>query len=109
MIPGVANSVHWLGFATYGRYAFTGNTAFTARYEYYDDHDGFTMLGLPHQHVHEYTATLEHIFAGYLITRLEFRRDMSNQYFFPMGDGLSKNQNTLTAGLMYLFDIHTAK
>jgi Putative beta-barrel porin-2, OmpL-like. bbp2 len=107
MIPG-ANSVHWQGIATYARYAFNSQYAFTARYEYYDDHDGFTTL--TKQHINEYTVTLERTFAHDLVSRLEFRRDMSSQPVFPRGVAeLTKNQNTLELGLIYVFNIHGAE
>jgi Putative beta-barrel porin-2, OmpL-like. bbp2 len=107
MIPGV-NSVKWTGIATYVRYAFNGRYAFAVRYEYYDDHDGFTTGTV--QRINEYTLTLERTFAHSLISRLEFRRDMSDAPFFPRGVAdLSKNQNTVDVGLMYVFDIHGAK
>ena len=108
MVPGVANSVHWTGFATYARYTFNNQYAFTVRYEYYDDHDGFTTGTV--QDINEYTLTLERTFAHHLISRLEFRRDMSNAPFFPRGAAeLSKNQNTLDFGMVYVFDIHAAR
>ena len=101
----LVNSVHWTGIATYARYAFNDRYAFTVRYEYYDDHNGFTTGAA--QHIHEYTATLERTFAGHLISRLEFRRDMSDEPFFPRGVAeFSKNQNTVDIGLVYVFDIH---
>lgn len=107
MIPGV-NSVYWTGIATYARYAFNSDYAFAARYEYYDDHDGFTTGTA--QHINEYTLTLERTFAHKLISRLEFRRDMSDVPFFPRGVAeATKNQNTVDMGLMYVFDIHGAR
>ena len=107
MIPGV-NSVKWTGIATYARYAFDNRYAFAARYEYYDDENGFTTGTV--QHIHEYTLTLERTFAHNLISRLEFRRDMSDVPVFPRGVAeLTKNQNTLELGLMYVFDIHGAR
>jgi outer membrane murein-binding lipoprotein Lpp len=108
MPVGLPDYVHWNGIATYARYAFNSQYAFTVRYEYYNDHDGFTTGTA--QHINEYTATLERTFAGHLISRLEFRRDMSDEPFFPRGvDELSKNQDTLDVGLMYVFDIHGAQ
>ena len=105
---GLLNSVYWTGIATYARYAFNDRYAFTVRYEYYNDHNGFTTGAA--QHIHEYTATLERTFAGHLISRLEFRRDMSDQPFFPRGVAeFSKNQNTVDIGLVYVFDIHGAQ
>jgi Putative beta-barrel porin-2, OmpL-like. bbp2 len=108
MPVGVLNPVHWKGIATYARYAFNDRYAFAARYEYYDDEDGFTTGTT--QHINEYTLTLQRTFAQHLISRLEFRRDMSNQPFFPRGVAeFSKNQNTVDIGLIYVFDIHGAQ
>lgn len=105
-IPGV-NSVFWTGIATYVRYAFNDLYAFAIRYEYYNDHNGFTT-GTP-KHINECTLRLERTFAHHLISRLEFRRDMSNASVFPGGTIFTKNQNTLETGLMYAFDIHGAR
>ncbi|HET9180233.1 MAG TPA: outer membrane beta-barrel protein [Terriglobia bacterium] len=106
MIPGV-NSVKWTGIATYARYAFNDRNAFAARYEYYDDQNGFTTGTV--QHIQEYTLTLERTFAHGLISRLEFRRDMSDVPFFRRSVDLTKNQNTMELGLIYVFDIHGAR
>jgi outer membrane murein-binding lipoprotein Lpp len=107
MIPGV-NSVEWKGIATYAKYAFNGQYSFGVRYEYYDDPNGFTT-GTP-QHINEYTLTLQRTFAHDLVSRLEFRRDMSNVPFFPRGVAeQTKDQNTLELGLMYVFSIHGAE
>ena len=69
-------------------------TAVAGRYEYLNDHDGLALGfngGLApyqhplhrarecHDHPQEFTATLEHTFAGHLISRLEYRHDFSNQ------------------------------
>jgi Putative beta-barrel porin-2, OmpL-like. bbp2 len=107
MIPGV-NSVNWKGIATYAKYAFNDRYSFGVRYEYYDDTTGFTTGTA--QHINEYTLTLQRTFAHDLISRLEFRRDMSDVPFFPRGVAeLTKNQNTLELGLMYVFNIHGAE
>jgi Putative beta-barrel porin-2, OmpL-like. bbp2 len=107
MIPGV-NSVQWKGIATYAKYAFNDQYSFGVRYEYFDDRDGFATGTA--QHINEYTVTLQRTFAHDLVSRLEFRRDMSNQPFFPRGVAeLTKNQNTLELGLMYVFNIHGAE
>ena len=107
MIPGV-NSVDWKGIATYAKYAVNDQYSFGVRYEYYDDPNGFTTGTA--QHINEYTITLQRAFAHDLVSRLEFRRDMSNVPFFPRGVAeLTKNQNTLELGLMYVFSIHGAE
>ncbi len=103
-ILNVANPVWWSGIAGYVRYAFTSNYALAARYEFYDDHYGFTT-GTP-QDLNEFTATFERTVAKHLISRIEFRRDMSNQPSLLKGSTPVKDQNTLAAGLVYVFDIH---
>ena len=99
----VPNPVFWTGIAGYVKYAFTDKYALATRYEYYDDHNGFTT-GAP-QHFNEFTETFERKVAGSLITRLEFRRDMSNQPSFVKGAAPVKAQNTVAAGLVYTFDM----
>jgi lipoprotein-anchoring transpeptidase ErfK/SrfK len=101
-VPDLAHPVYWTGAAGYVRYAFSDRYALATRYEYYNDHDGFTT-GLP-QHVSEFTGTFERRVAQHLITRLEFRRDFSNQPAFLEGEQPGKAQNTLTGGLVYVFD-----
>src|SRR5258708_34256190 len=75
--------VFWTGVAGYVKYAVSGNSAFSTRYEYYDDHDGFTT-GNPAGGIHfnEFTTPFERIMANHIISRFEFRGDMSNQAAF---------------------------
>ena len=97
--------VFWTGVAGYVKYAVSGNSAFSTRYEYYDDHDGFTT-GNPTGGIHfnEFTTTFERVVAHHIISRFEFRRDMSNQPAFLKGSNPVKDQNTMTGGLVYTFD-----
>jgi putative OmpL-like beta-barrel porin-2 len=97
--PGVA---FWTGGAGYIRYAFNDKYALVGRYEYYDDPQGFTTLTA--QHINEVTGTFERTIAHHLITRLEFRRDVSNRPSFLKGSSPIDNQNTVEAGLIYAFD-----
>ncbi len=104
-VPGIPNPVYWTGVAGYARYALAPRDPFTVRYEYYNDHYGFTTGTA--QHLNEVTATFEHRFGGHMISRFEYRRDMSNRpVFFDHSVGLVngittlKNQNTATAGLI---------
>jgi hypothetical protein len=107
-VPGINRPVWWSGVANYVRYVFNPHNAFTVRYEYYDDHDGFTTGTA--QHLNEATATYERRFAGHVISRLEYRRDMSNRpVFFDHSVGLLNggvptltDQNIFTAGLIYV-------
>lgn len=94
--------VYWTGVAGYIKYAFNGTSAFSTRFEHYDDHDGFTTGTA--QHLNEFTTTFERIMAHHIISRLEFRRDMSNKDPFLKGNTPVSGQNTMTAGLVYTFD-----
>jgi Putative beta-barrel porin-2, OmpL-like. bbp2 len=102
-MAGVANPVWWSGIAGYVRYAINEQNAVAARYEYYNDPFGFTTGNA--QHLNEFTTTFERIVAKHLITRLEFRRDMSNQPSLLKGSLPVKDQNTVEAGLVYAFDL----
>lgn len=107
-IAGVAGPVFWTGIAGYVRYVFNNNYAVVTRYEYYDDHDGFTTGTA--QHFNGFTQTFQRMIAGHILSRLEFRRDISNQPSFVKGNGLPVTaQNTVTAGLVFMFDSREAK
>jgi hypothetical protein len=105
----VSRPVFWTGVAGYVRYAFTGTSAFSTRFEYYDDHDGFTTGTLVPTHVKEFTTTFERLVAHHIISRFEFRRDLANQPLFLKGSNPVTDQNTLTAGLVFTFDSREAK
>ena len=101
----------WGGIAGYIKYALSPVINAAVRYEYFDDHNGFATAVAPpfapvgaEQHFHEFTGTFERTIASHLITRLEFRRDMSNLAVFQKGQGFDKNQNTITAGMILTFD-----
>lgn len=107
-IAGVIDPVFWTGAAGYVKYAVSEKYTFVTRYEYYDDHNGFTT-GIP-QHFNGMTATLQRTIASHIMTRLEFRRDMSNAPTFLKGSSLPATaQNTVTAGLVFMFDSREAK
>ena len=107
-IAGVVNPVFWTGVAGYVKYAPTEEYAFATRYEYYNDHDGFTTG--TQQHFNGITGTFQRMVASHILTRLEFRRDTSSQPTFAKGNNLPvKAQNTATAGLVFMFDSREAK
>jgi hypothetical protein len=95
--------VHWQGIATYLRFAPTRRLAFIPRYEWFDDHDGFSTGTA--QRVKEFTMTGEYRFKPSFITRFECRRDWSNQPFFPKSDPnvFAKSQTTALIGLIWTF------
>jgi hypothetical protein len=94
--------VHWQGIAAYAHYQVNNRVSLAPRFEWYDDHDGFTT-GL-RQTLKEFTITSEHKINGGLLTRFEYRRDFSNEPFFnkPV-DRLVKGQSTLAFGVVYVF------
>ena len=109
--PSINTTAWWGGIAGYLKYAVTPVVNAAVRYEYFDDHNGFATAVAPpfapvgsEQHFHEFTGTLERTIASHLITRLEYRRDMSNLAVFQKGQGFDKNQNTITGGLILTFD-----
>lgn len=106
-VTGIPTPVFWTGIAGYVKYAFNDLYAVATRYEYYNDHDGFTT-GTP-QHLNEFTGTFQRMVAHHLITRLEFRRDFSNRPVFTKGTTPVMGQNTMAAGLVYSFDSRETK
>jgi putative OmpL-like beta-barrel porin-2 len=106
-VVGIPTPVFWAGIAGYVKYAFNDRYALATRYEYYNDHDGFTTSTA--QHLNEFTGTLQRTVAHHLITRLEFRHDMSNRPVFTKGTTPVLGQNTMAAGLVYAFDSRESK
>ncbi len=107
-VTGSPTSVHWSGIAGYIKYAPNDKWAFATRGEYFSDNGG-TQTGTP-QKLSEFTLTLQRMLASKLMTRLEFRRDMSDQNVFPDHTaGLKDAQNTVTLGMVYAFTSADAK
>ncbi|MHB8336595.1 MAG: porin [Ignavibacteriaceae bacterium] len=93
----------WKGAALSGKYTLTSVSALAARGEYYYDQSGFTTGTA--QALKEITLTYEYKFGGSLLTRLEFRRDWSDQNTFEDETGAftKNNQNTILIGSVYSF------
>src|SRR6476660_458266 len=107
-LTGTPFSVHWSGIAGYIKYAPNDKWAFATRGEYFSDNGG-TQSGTP-QKLSEFTLTLQRMLASKLMTRLEFRRDMSDENVFPdHASGLKDSQNTVTLGMVYAFSSADAK
>jgi len=112
--PG-GTSVWWSGIAGYIKYAPNDKWAFATRGEWFNDHDGFSTGTA--QHLSEFTFTAQRMLAGKLMSRLEFRRDMSDHNVFPYRDssledpvfGPIDHQNSVTIGLVYAFSSADAK
>jgi len=101
--------VDWWGGAGYVKYQFNPKYAFAARYEYYNDPNGYTTGIFDENgvgpHIQEVTATFERRIATHLISRLEYRHDESNQSFFPKASNqLVSGQNTMAVGMMFVLE-----
>ena len=107
-LTGAFSSVHWSGIAGYVKYSPNANWGLAARGEYFSDNGG-TQTGTP-QKLSEVTFTLQRMLASKILTRLEFRRDMSDQDTFPYRTKLFRDaQNTVTLGMVYAFSSADAK
>lgn len=91
------------GIGSAARFKINNRFAIAPRLEYYSDKDGF-WTGTP-QAFKDFTLTGEMKLNDSFITRLEYRKDWSDQPYFQVGPnpGLSKHQNMLVAGVMVVF------
>lgn len=94
---------HWVGLAGAARLALHPRFALAPRLEWFRDADGFAT-GLA-QRLKEATVTAEWKMGQAVWTRLEYRRDWSDQRFFDRGGelGVARSQQTLLAGLIFCF------
>ncbi|HEU4893068.1 MAG TPA: outer membrane beta-barrel protein [Vicinamibacterales bacterium] len=95
-------SVGLQGTGVYARYQLTSQAALGIRYERLDDEG---LFGGIDQVLHETTLTAEHKLADGFLLRGEFRRDWSNQQFFPGRLGVSdlhEHQNTALIGAVWV-------
>jgi hypothetical protein len=102
--------VWWSGIAGYIKYAPSDKWYVATRGEWFKDHDGFETGTA--QTLSSFTLTFQRLLAGKLMSRLEYRRDMSDQNVFAYRDGsfgLLDHQNTVTLGLIYAFSSADAK
>jgi hypothetical protein len=78
------------------------NWALVGRYEHLDDSDGgFMTIGQKAQTV---TLTSDHLVAGALKLRLEYRGDFTEDPFFTDENGRQKNsQHAVLVGVVYTF------
>lgn len=86
------------GLGAYARYQLTSTGALGVRYERLDDEG---LFGGIDQVLHEATVTGEYKLADGFLVRAEYRRDWSNERFFPGRRGASdlrEHQNTVLIG-----------
>ncbi|MCS6952493.1 MAG: porin [Bryobacterales bacterium] len=93
----------WVGVAGAARFAVSKWFAVAPRLEWFHDADGFSTGTA--QKLKEFTLTGEFKMAQGVLTRLEYRRDWSDQPFFDRGvtPGAFKHQDTLLAGFVAYF------
>lgn len=93
---------HLVGGAAYLKYQTTPRTSLAVRSEYVADHQFLTAVN---QALKEVTATWDYKLAQGLLTRLEYRRDWSNQLFFTTdAKGIyADHQDTATLGLIWWY------
>lgn len=91
----------WVGIAGAARYALTKKFAVAGRLEIFDDRDGFSTGTA--QKVKEATITGEYKVSSWLLSRLEFRDDWSDQPFFEKSGGTAKSQPTILLGVVAFF------
>jgi len=95
---------HWQGVAGAVHEQLTGTSALAGRFEYFKDPQGFATGTGVNQDVKEFTGTYEYKWVEGLLTRVEYRRDWSNQLFFHKGDtNFVGAQSTLTIGFVAFF------
>jgi len=93
---------HWQGVAVAARQQVTGTQALAGRFEFFHDMNGFST-GVA-QELKEFTGTYEYKWAEGLLTRVEYRRDWSDQNFFHKGNvNLVDAQSTVTIGFVAFF------
>lgn len=93
----------WTGVAGAARFELTPWFALAPRLEWFNDADGFTTGAA--QKLKEATFTAEFKMKEGVLSRLEYRRDWSNQPFFDRGaaSAARRNQDTLLLGLVAFF------
>ena len=96
---GKEGATEWWGIAGYAKYQPTPAWALVGRYEYLDDtKGGFMTIGGKAQSL---TITSDHLIAGALKARLEYRLDHVDSDYFTKSNGTKTgDQSTLTIGLV---------
>ena len=92
----------WQGVAVAAHIQASGKQAFSPRFEYFDDPQGF-QTGTA-QHLYEFTATYEYKWVEGMLTRIEYRGDFSNVNFFnKLANQNTDQQQTVTVAFIAFF------
>ncbi|HVZ84676.1 MAG TPA: porin [Terracidiphilus sp.] len=93
---------HWQGVAVAAHEQVTGTQALTGRFEFFHDMNGYSTGTA--QEIKEFTGTYEYKWAEGLLSRVEYRRDWSDQPFFHKGDtNMVDAQSTVTVAFVAFF------
>jgi hypothetical protein len=94
---------NWAGFEAAARFQATNRFAIAPRVGIFNDMDGFSTGAA--QTLKEFTLTGEMKIHEGVLSRLEYRRDMSDKPYFDRGAGVmvAKNQSTLTLAFIAFF------
>ena len=112
---GTRTTPAWYGVAFAAKLQMNDKNAFTPRYEWFKDRDGFEIgsfcaTGKDCDALQEFTFTYEYKWAKGLLARLEYRRDwtaLQQPILFERGStGASDHQDTLTLGIVAFFGPH---
>jgi hypothetical protein len=96
------SSAHWQGFAGDLHEQFLPKQALSFRGEFFNDSEGYSTGTA--QKLKEVTATYEYKWNPGVLTRVEYRRDWSDQPFFHKGDTeMVDAQSTLTVAFIAFF------
>jgi len=100
-------AVSWWGVAGYAKYTLSPKTNFAARYEYYEDPNGYTgLLDGDKGHAQEVTGTYSYNLTSALLIRGEYRYDFAGLPIFEKGGPTPrfvKEQNTAYISFVYSF------
>jgi len=91
------------GYSVAARFIATEKVAFSPRFDWYKDRDGFITGGA--RTLKEFTMTADYKLSEGWLTRLEYRRDHSSTPYFDRGNELAsaKSMNTLLLGFVVYF------
>lgn len=98
---GTEGPVKWWGLAGYAKLQATDKWALAGRVEYLDDTEGaFMLIGKKAQ---TFTLTSDHVVAGDLKVRLEYRLDRADDFFTKSDGSTTSSQSGVNVGVVYVF------
>jgi Putative beta-barrel porin-2, OmpL-like. bbp2 len=98
---GKEGDTKWWGLAAYAKLSPSAKWSLVGRFEYLDDSKGGFMT--IKEKAQTFTLTSDHLIAGGLRTRIEYRLDHAKGFFVDHDGNTKDNQSTVTVGVVYLF------